>query len=203
MLPWPRNRFGDRAPSSSRHGAAIIALIALLLAPGLSAKAADFSEDIPLAGGALLGWRSDRVLLGLGAFNVIRNEEKGEIGYADMAFEARAEYQVGKKLYSVGPLFGILVNSDGGLFGYGALYTEWAYGDWRFTPSFGVGGYDRNGSKELGGVFQFYIHVEAAYEFADRSRLGVRLAHISNAGIQEYNTGEESALVTYSIPIDF
>jgi hypothetical protein len=71
------------------------------------------------------------------------------------------------------------------------------------SPAAGLEAYAQNDSKDLGDVFQFRFSLEGAYEFEDRSRTGLRLSHISNAGINGDDPGEESALVTYSIPLTF
>jgi lipid A 3-O-deacylase len=175
-----------------------LTLTVALLALACSAEAADPSADIPFAGGRLLGSGPDRLLLGAGAFSIIRNKHSGD----SPTPEGRVEYLVGRKWYSFGPLVGIMANTDGGVYGYGGVYTNLAFGHWLITPSVGLGGYARNDSKNLGGVFEFYASLETGYEFTGGSRLGLRFAHISNAGTHGYNPGVESALVTYSIPFE-
>lgn len=179
------------------------ALFALAAVAPLSAEAlaGDPYADIDVPGGRLLGSGPDRLWLGLGAFNVIPEDPDRLVENDNTSLEGRVEYRLGKKIYSVAPLAGLLVNSDGGVYGYLAFYTDYAVGDWVITPSAGFGGYAQNDSKYLGGVFQFMLSLEGAYEFEDGSRVGLRMTHISNANIHDDNPGQESALVTYSLPL--
>ena len=64
-----------------------------------------------------------------------------------------------------------------------------------------MGAYHQGNSRDLGGVFQFREMVDLAYRFDNGQRLGVRVAHISNAHIHEYNPGEEEYYLTYAIPL--
>jgi hypothetical protein len=69
------------------------------------------------------------------------------------------------------------------------------------TPQIAMGGYHDGDSANLGGVFQFRLSLDVAYRFDNGHRLGVRAAHISNAGVNEENPGEEELLLTYSISL--
>lgn len=179
----------------------LLILTAVLLVFSGPTTAVESSADIPFLGGKLRGARPDRVSLGVGAFNVIRNDDDSELKNDDISFVGQAEYQIGRTWYGLAPLAGIMANADGGVFGYGAVYSDLAYGNWIVTPSLGLGGYARNNSKNLGGIFQFYASLGVAHEFANRSRLGLHMSHVSNAWIHDPNPGVEVVLVTYSIPI--
>ena len=95
----------------------------------------------------------------------------------------------------------MLANTDGGVFGYGGVYIDLTWGDIVITPLVGLGGYAEGDSKDLGGVFQFLASGTVAYVFPNGSRLGVRLGHLSNAGIHDDNPGEEDLMLTYSLPL--
>jgi len=146
----------------------------------------------------------DRVVLGLGAFDGIE--------FDDGSAEARVEYRSGAALgeglnlswfEGIAPLTGFLVNGDGGVFGYGGLYADLRLTDRVvFTPMGGIGGYASGDGKDLGGVFQFIVGSELAYEFENRARLGLYVTHLSNAGIHDDNPGTESVLLTVSVPLD-
>lgn len=136
---------------------------------------------------------------GVGAFDV---------NHSAMSAAGYVEYRYGKKLFNIiGPLAGIMANTDGGVFGYGGIYGDYKYQNLVVTPFFSVGGYHRGGSKDLGGVFQFREGITIAYEFDkgfnQGSRIGFRYAHISNAGIHDRNSGENELLLTYGIPLPF
>ncbi|ABA57508.1 hypothetical protein Noc_1000 [Nitrosococcus oceani ATCC 19707] len=130
---------------------------------------------------------------GAGAFNF--SDDPTAAGYI--------EYRYGKKLSFIGPVMGIMANTDGGVFGYGGFYADLKYRRLIVTPLATVGGYHQGGSKDLGGIFQFRTAITFAYQFDGDSRLGVRLSHISNAGLHDDNPGENEILLTYSLPLAF
>ena len=120
----------------------------------------------------------------------------------DTAAEASIEYRSDWKPFYLGPTIGLMVNSDGGVYGYGGVYLDLFFGR-RFvvTPNFAVGGYSQGDSKDLGSTIEFRSGVDVAYRFDDRSRLGIAFHHISNASIDDTNPGVNSLVVTYAVPI--
>ncbi len=143
----------------------------------------------------------DFLSVGLGMFNFIERQQ-------DTA-EGRIEYNFGQKAFGsnsffkgLGPMVGLMANGDGGVFGYGAGYLDLQFGDHVVVwPAFGVGGYREGNSSDLGGVFQFHLGVTVAYRFESNHRLGLNFAHISNVGLQDANPGNNSLLLTYSLPL--
>ena len=191
-------------PPSCLMAAATLALACSLSAVPAAAEEAGFGAPIALGDSVeILGDEADRLYFGAGAFNVIPNDDEKTVRNDSTSFEARGAYRFGRKLYGIGPLVGLMVNSDGGVYGYGGLYADVAFGNWVITPSGGFGGYAANDSKYLSGTFQFQLSLEGAYEFEDGSRVGLRMSHISNAGMHDDNEGVESALVTYSYPLRY
>ena len=79
--------------------------------------------------------------------------------------------------------------------GNGATFTYYV------TPQLAIGGYGEGGGQDLGGVFQFRQSIDLAWRFDNGHRLGVRGAHISNAGVNEQNPGEDELFLTYSVPL--
>lgn len=126
-----------------------------------------------------------------------------DIDHPDLSAAGYIEYRYGKKLFFIGPLMGIMANTDGGVFGYGGIYADIKYRKLVTTPFFTVGGYHQGGSKDLRNTFQFRSGIALAYQFDKGSRLGVRFAHISDAGITDKNPGENELLLTYSLPLAF
>ena len=132
--------------------------------------------------------------LGAGAFDF--NQD----GSADNpSTEGRVEFRWGRKLFIIGPAIGLMVNADGGVFGYGGFYADFRYHRFVVTPLLALGGYRQGGSKDLGGIFQFRIGLGFSYQVNETVRLGVRLAHISSASIHDNNPGEEELLLTYAV----
>jgi lipid A 3-O-deacylase len=171
---------------------------ALLCGLGAGGAAADTgSTPLRIGSAQLAGDEASYLDLGVGSFG------SGAGHLAPDSAEGRVELGYGKKLFYLGPAFGFLANTNGGVFGYGGLYADVHLGGLVITPFGGIGGYDRGDGRRLGGTFQFRLSLAVAYELANRSRLGVQYAHISNARIHEINPGDNELLATYSLPLSF
>jgi hypothetical protein len=106
------------------------ALPAAFSAPGAHAEDAVFS----VGDFALLGSGPSRTAVGVGVFNAF--------GYApdSPVPAAHAELMYGEKLFGIGPLVGVMANSEGGVFGFGGLYIDVRIGEkYMGTPFLGVG----------------------------------------------------------------
>ena len=137
------------------------------------------------------GNEADNLLLGAGVFDIRdRTSAAGTI-----------EYRFGRKVFVAGLSLGLMANTEGGLYGYVGTYGDLSYKRIYVTPQMAMGGYHDGDSANLGGVFQFRLSLDVAYRFDNGHRLGVRAAHISNAGVNEENPGEEELLLTYSISL--
>ena len=163
-----------------------------LLAGAAQAQERDTNPLVELGPLVVHGSEADALMLGLGAFDPLDNETSAA---------ATLEYRFGRKFWFIGPAIGGMANGEGGMFGYLGLYSDFSIGNWYFTPQLGVGGYRRGGSRDLGGVFQFRETVELSYRFANGHRLGLRVAHISNADLHEQNPGAEEVHLTYAIAL--
>ncbi len=130
--------------------------------------------------------------IGLGVFS-FHNVDDG-----DGATEINAELRFGRKFYFVGPLIGMLANTDGGVYGYAGFYADLAYGRFVLTPVMAMGGYSDGKSRRLGGNFLFRLALNFDYQAAERVRLGLRLGHISNANLDDKNPGEDEVLFTFA-----
>lgn len=114
----------------------------------------------------------------------------------------RVEYRSDFRRFYVAPMLGLMVNADGGVYGYGGLYLDLYFGRrWVVTPNLAVGGYSRGSSKELGNTVEFRSAIEFAYRFDNRARLGIAVDHISNASLGSDNPGTESVVLTLSVPM--
>jgi lipid A 3-O-deacylase len=137
------------------------------------------------------GNEADNLLLGLGVFD-LRD---------DTSPAGTIEYRFGRKVFVLGLSLGLMANTDGGLFGYVGTYGDLSYKRIYVTPQMAMGGYHDGDSSDLGGVFQFRLSMDIAYRFDNGHRVGVRAAHISNAGVNDHNPGEEELFLTYSVPL--
>lgn len=123
--------------------------------------------------------------------------------------EARIEYRHGQGLFEsdsfrgLKPLIGGMVTSRGSTFAYAGFGAPFSLGDgaWEFTPSAGLGAYSRGNGLDLGGTFEFHLGLSLSYAVTEKGRLGLYLTHISNAGINGYNPGENSLLLTWSFAL--
>lgn len=193
----------------ARHGRAdlrswlIRRLGPAILAAGIVSNGAAHAADAGNGGYSLghfefLGNGPSYLDLGAGIFDLLGESDNGNKKSA----VGRVEFRYGEKLFAIGPLIGLMANTDGGVFGYVGVYSDIRLDRFVLTPIAAAGGYHQGDSKFLGGTFQFRIGLGLAYEFADNSRFGVRLDHISNARLHEHNPGEEELLLTYSIPLN-
>ena len=69
------------------------------------------------------------------------------------------------------------------------------------TPNFAAGIYGNGDGKDLGYAIEFRSGFNFMVALDDNSRVGFSFHHVSNAGLDDRNPGEESLLFIYSIPI--
>lgn len=170
----------------------IAALLPLLAARSAWAEERPINPFLELGPVVLHGSEADLAMLGLGAFDPFDNGS---------APAATLEYRFGRKLFFIGPAIGGMANTDGGLFGYFGLYFDLSAGPVYFTGQLATGAYHQGDSRDLGGVFQFRQSIDLGYRFDNGHRLGVRVAHISNADIHDRNPGEEEYYLTYAVAL--
>ena len=136
--------------------------------------------------------QEDRFLaLSLGMFDVLRD---------DTATEARIEYRSGKRVFGLGPMFGVMFNSDASAYIYSGLNLDLVFGNWVLMPNLAVGAYFEGSGKDLGHVLEFRSGADLYYRFDNGVRIGIAFHHISNANIGDHNPGAESLVITYAIP---
>jgi lipid A 3-O-deacylase len=181
--------------SLARHGSVLAAsLVAIVTALGSEAAHAQ-SAGPALGPVRLTGDEPNYLEFGAGAFDIQSHRE------SPISPEGKVEFRYGSKLFYVGPAVGVLANTQGGILGYAGFYADVAFGRFDLTPLAAVGAYHRGGSEDLGGTFQFRTSAELSYQFDNRSRLGVQFAHISNAGINSHNPGDNELLLNFAIPL--
>tara|TARA_X000000950_G_scaffold158648_1_gene194453 strand:+ start:657 stop:1169 length:513 start_codon:yes stop_codon:yes gene_type:complete len=99
---------------------------------------------------------------------------------------------------SLKPFYGIMVNGDDGMYVYSGLRKDINVRDNIFiTPSFAIGYYDQESSKDLGYDLEFRSQLELSYQFESMNRIALSLNHISNASLGEENPGVESMVISF------
>ena len=131
--------------------------------------------------------------IGLGQFDVLDQNRRPSINL---------EYRDRRTAFFLSPAIGLIANTDGGVYGYGAIYSSIALGRIRLVPELSIGGYLQGSSKDLGGVFAFREALELSYQTESGIAIGLQFAHISNADIYENNPGQEDLHLTISGPLD-
>lgn len=116
---------------------------------------------------------------------------------------ASIEYRGERFWHGLLPIAGVAANTDGGAYVYGGFNYDFDLGDrWVLTPSLAVAAYHEGDSRDLGGVIEFQSRLGLDYRFENESRLGLSIAHLSNAGIYDDNPGAEMVMLNYSIPVN-
>lgn len=137
---------------------------------------------------------NDYVSVNLGEYNALRSNQQ--------AVQYGLEYRFAEWSHGVHPIIGAFGTTDSAAYGYAGLNWNVAIMPEQLfiVPNFAVGAYSEGDGKDLGGTLQFRSGIELDYQFQNQHQLGIALNHLSNAGIYSHNPGEESIIVTYSIP---
>lgn len=106
----------------------------------------------------------------------------------------------------VRPIVGAFVTSEDAAYAYAGLNWDIPLVKDKIflIPGFAVGAYsqgDEREGKDLGGALEFRSSIEVAYQLPNQHRMGLSLAHLSNASIYDQNPGTELVTATYSIPL--
>jgi len=155
-----------------------------------------------VAGGGSPAQADDPAFLSIAGGSYDWNRKK------DQGVELRMEYRDDKKLFGLLKPFvaaAVSKNDSTQVFvGAGVLMDLYFGKRIVVTPSFAPHFYTGGNTKlDLDYALEFRSQLEIAYRFDDRSRLGVAVSHYSNASLGKSNPGTESALLYYSIPVDF
>lgn len=169
----------------------VVLIPILLLGICASATAGETEETFGRLGVLkVLGDGPNRINLAAGAFDMFDDDD---------SVVGQIEWRFGKKLGFIGPLAGLLANTEGGVMGYAGIYADLVVGSIIVSPQTGVGAYENGNSNDLGGALEFISGLTLSYQFENRTRLGVRIEHISNANIHETNPGADLLLLNYDI----
>jgi lipid A 3-O-deacylase len=171
------------------HWACVSATLILWVASCLPAEGSDPALIGPVA---VLGDSPHQIDVGLGTLGL--RHDLDQHSQAE-----RIELRIGKKIAYVGPAVGLLANRDVIRYVYGGIYADFTCGKFVLTPVLAIGWFRNASNLDLGGPLEFRESLEVAYRLSGRWRIGVSIAHISNADIYEKNPGQEDLLITCAV----
>lgn len=113
------------------------------------------------------------------------------------------EYRYKDIYHGLRPILGFHVDTDSAMYGYfGFNWDVYLTDAWVFTPTASMGAYTQgDDGHDLGHWVEFRTGVELAYQMEDKSRVGLQLTHLSNAGLGDRNPGTEILQVNYAHPL--
>ena len=140
-----------------------------------------------------------RLELGVGAFDITPSTHHKD---AKTAGDFDAEYHFGDVFWVISPYLGAEATTDGATYGYFGFGVDVNFGpNWVLTPNASAGIFQAGNGTLLGSWWEYRTGAELDYKFADLSRLGIAVHHMSNAGLTKRNPGEQSINLEYSIPL--
>jgi hypothetical protein len=136
------------------------------------------------------------VTVGFGVYDMFDDETTGE-------FRIEYVFSDSYKINLFTPFVGFTGTAEGGTYGYAGVGVDLFFDDKLvLTPNFAAGVYGNGAGKDLGYAIEFRSGFNFMFRLADNSRVGFSFHHISNAGLDDRNPGEESLLFLYSVPFN-
>jgi hypothetical protein len=138
------------------------------------------------------------VSAGVGQFDILNKGEDAE-GTWEIRLATRRFRLQPRWIPDFSPIAGLMATSRGTFYTYAGLRWDLPLAArWSLAPSFATGLYYRGtgAGKNLGGALEFRSGLELSHQVGERTRLGITLYHLSNAGIERKNPGSESLVFT-------
>ncbi len=168
-------------------------------ARGAWALGAVFVFFFLLAGAPAHGSEPALVTANTGQFNVFNGKNARWETSWEVSFTPRRYRWLPRFVPDLRPTAGGLATSDGSLYAYAGFRFDLPLGEkWTMTPQWATGLYWANDGRNLGGALEFRTGIELTRRLGGRSRVGLLIYHLSNAGLYEFNPGTESLVLTYS-----
>jgi lipid A 3-O-deacylase len=188
-IPKPRGGSGrirsviDASRGSRRVGRARQALRRLVVACCLAATA------VPAAALPQLEDSAGALMLGAGRWGLKSQDA------AATAFDLELRWRPVR--YGVFPLLGVLTNTQEGWSPRIGLGRQVPMGArWDATVTFAASAYFAGEGKDLGHTLEFRSALDIGYRVHPALRLGLSVAHFSNAGLADLNPGVETLSLT-------
>ena len=137
--------------------------------------------------------KDTRMVLGIGDYNFLDDNQ---------SVEYRIEWHGGEFWRNFRPLAGYMTSADHAHYFFGGVVSDFFITDSIiFSLQSAIGYYEEGDGKDLGHEIEFKSAAEIAWQFTNRSRLGLQIYHLSNAGIDRKNPGTEILGISYTIPL--
>jgi hypothetical protein len=121
--------------------------------------------------------------------------------------EGGVELRSAPLVEGVSAMAGLTSVEGGAIYYYGGLrlpLVPFESERWLVTPSVAAGVYDTNDNDhiDLGGPVEFRSAIEFSYALNDWLRIGLYVAHLSNANLYDQNRGAETAGIALSLDLE-
>jgi hypothetical protein len=125
--------------------------------------------------------------------------------HSEKAASFSAEWQPGVQIAGfLQPLFGAMVTTKGSMLGYGGVGVPFNITDHVFMmPSIAAGAYKKGDGYDLHNTFALRIGTELAYQFDDKSRLGLNVHMLSGGASFDRRDRTEIIGLVYTKPFEF
>lgn len=117
--------------------------------------------------------------------------EPGQSEHSALAVELG--WRFAPVLWGVQPVLTALATQDDSYYLGVGFGRDFALGSrWVAHVGFAAGAYEKGDGKELGQTLEFRSALDVGYRLSEQLRLGLTLAHLSNAGLSDVNPGIET-----------
>jgi hypothetical protein len=112
----------------------------------------------------------------------------------------------GRPLLTIGPVqlragAAAQIDADGDLWGGAGPVLGWGFaGVWRLDGAVMPGLYAQGSGADLGGSVQFRSEIGLSRSVGEALRLGLAFVHMSNAGLEDRNPGEDGVYLFVTAP---
>lgn len=141
-----------------------------------------------------------RVQLSAGVFDLgVDHPSRGQVGVELISMRRKIPLLPWR--WRLHPIAGLSYHGDGGFWLYAGLRHEvrLAHG-WRLAPSLAAAYYQRGHGRTLGLGLEFRSALELSVPLGSIWRVGLSLQHLSNARLSKENPGQESLVLTFTVP---
>ena len=125
------------------------------------------------------------LVVGLGAIGVEPGEQRAEA--------VELQLRLPMRVFGLQPTVGGLLTAQDSSYGWLGFGRDFPFAQrWVARIDVGAGYYEPGEGKELGQSLEFRTGFDLSYQPSPDLRLGLQLAHLSNAGLSDINPGTET-----------